>query len=282
MPREAPRTILSAGVPYQRGIKAGDYEVIVVDNGSKRKLPAHTDARLPASVKLVDSPDPRPSPAFALNWAARQLARGDILLLAIDGARIFSDGLYAATLAAHDLVEDAFVYTLSWHLGPKVQKLSIPEGYDEAVEDRLIDGSGWPERPAALYDISVFAASSGRGFFKPVRESNAFSVRRDLFVRLGGYDERYTSPGGGLCNLEMFNRYVMRPGARNVCLLSEGTFHQVHGGVTTSGIQTRDELQAEHRRIFGRDLERPMCDALYLGPVRPEAARFLRQSLDAR
>lgn len=50
------------------------------------------------------SPYPRPSPVFARNWAARNLPTGDILLFAIeDGARIFSDRLYAATTAAPHL-----------------------------------------------------------------------------------------------------------------------------------------------------------------------------------
>lgn len=281
MPREAPRTILSAALPYQRNVAEGDYEVIVVDNGSRRKLPAAAREELPPGVSLVDMPHPRPSPAFAMNWAARELARGDILLFAIDGARIFSDRLYAAMLAAHQMVDDALVYTLAWHLGPKVQMLSTKEGYDAATEDRLIADSGWPESPAALYDVAVFAGSSRGGFFRPVSESNAFSVRRELFERLGGYDERYTSPGGGVCNLEIFGRYATRPGARNVCLLSEGTFHQVHGGIATSGGRSWDELTAEHREIFGRELSRPDYERLYFGEVRPEAERFLRQSLEA-
>lgn len=281
MPREAPRTIVSTAVPYQKDVAEGDYEVIVVDNGSRRRLRRKDRNRLPAGVSLVDVPSPRPSPAFAMNWAAREIARGDILLFAVDGARIFSDRLYAATLAAHERVDDALVYTLAWHLGPKVQKISTGEGYDEAAEDRLLAEAGWPRRPAALFDISVFAASSRDGYFQPIWESNAFSMRRSLFERLGGYDERYTSPGGGVCNIEFFSRYVTRPGGRNVCLLSEGTFHQVHGGSATTGTMAGWEtLNAEHREIFGRDCERPVYETLYMGPVRPEAARFARQSLD--
>jgi hypothetical protein len=280
MPREAPRTILSAGLPYQKDVTAADYEVIVVDNGSQRRLPSNYLQAVPIGVRIVDMPDPRPSPVFALNWAARNLATGDILLFAIDGARIFSDRLYAATLAAHDLVEDAFAYTLGWHIGPKVQMQSVEEGYDEVEEDRLIARSGWPDRSAGLYEISVFAGSSQAGFFGLITESNAFSVPRSLFERMGGFDERFTSPGGGLANLEIFRRYVCRDGARNVCLLSEGSFHQTHGGVATSGKIKSDVFNAEHREIFGRDYWSPVYDALYHGPIRPEAVRFLRSSLD--
>lgn len=279
MPREAPRTILSAGLAYQRGVTEDDVEVIVVDNGSTRPLAEADRAKLPAGVRLVDAPDPRPSPVFALNWAARELARGDLLLFSIDGARIFSDGLYATTLAAHDLVDDAFVYTLSWHLGPKVQMLSTREGYDQATEDAMLDRGGWPADPSSLFSMSVFAGSSIPGFFQPVSESSAFSLRRELWERLGGFDERFTSPGGGLSNLEVFSRCTTRPGARNVCLLSEGTFHQVHGGIATSGRVGWAEFDAEHQAIFGRPFTTPAYDTLYYGTARPEVARFWRESI---
>lgn len=280
MAREAPRTILSASLPHQQGIEAGDIEVIVVDNGSTQPLPASYRDSLPAHVRVVEMPDPRPSPVFAMNWAAREHARGDVLLFAIDGARIFSDRIYAETLKATDLIEDAFVFTMAWHLGPKTQMVSVGEGYTQEVEDRLIEESGWPARPDALFDISVFAGSCAAGYFHPIAESNAFAMRRELFERVGGYDERFTSPGAGFANLELFHRYTTRPDARNVCLLSEGTFHQVHGGVATSGLVKADVFGAEYQEIFGRPYERPEYETLYLGRVRPGARKFLRQSLD--
>jgi glycosyltransferase involved in cell wall biosynthesis len=279
MTREAPRTLLSAGLPYQRDVAESDYEVIVVENGSKQPLGTAARAALPPGVRVVDVPNPQPSPVFALNWAARELARGDILLFAIDGARIFTQRLYAETLAAHDAVSDAFVYTLGWHIGPKMQLISTTEGYNEATEDRLIASSRWPDDPDALYDISVFAGSSQRGFFSPIAESNAFSVSRTLFERFGGYDERFASAGGGLSNLELFSRYVMRPAARNVCLLSEGSFHQTHGGVATSGKVRWEKFVAEYESIFGRGYREPLYDRLYAGRIRPKAVRFLMQSL---
>jgi hypothetical protein len=275
MPREAPRTILSAGIPYQKGVAATDYEVIVVDNGSTQPLHGHDRENLPASVRIVDMPEAKPSPVFALNWAANTIATGDLLMFAIDGARIFSDRLYSATIAAHRLVDDAFVYTLGWHLGPKMQLISTTEGYNQDVEDRLIASSGWPARPDSLFEISVFAGSSQAGFFGNIAESNAFSIPRHLFEQVGGFDERFTSPGGGLSNLEMFARYVTRPNAHNVCLLSEGTFHQVHGGIATSGQVDFETFKAEHMEIFGRKYSIPDYEALYYGKVRPSAMRFL-------
>jgi hypothetical protein len=276
MQREAPRTILSAATPYQKDVSAGDYEVIVVDNGSSVPLSSQS---LPAGVSIIQMPQPQPSPVFAMNWAARELARGDLLLFAIDGARIFSHRLYAEMLAAHHLVENAFVFSLAWHIGSKVQMQSVTEGYNQSIEDRLIEQSGWPQAPDALFDISVFAGSSIGGFFSPIGESNAFSMSRALFDRYGGFDERFISPGGGLANLEIFRRYVTRPEGRNVCLLSEGTFHQVHGGIATSGKVKWQDFDREHHAIFGQFYRRPAYDTLYSGKPRRGMAPFLLKSI---
>jgi glycosyltransferase involved in cell wall biosynthesis len=275
MAREAPRTILSAASPYQKNIDPYDYEVIVVDNGSTQPLRDADRNNLPRGVTLYSMPNPQPSPAFALNWAAKELARGDILLFAIDGARIFSDRLCVTALEAHGLVPDAFVYTLGFHLGPKLQRLSIVEGYNQAVEDELIAKSGWPGRPRALFDISVLAGSSRKGYFRRIGESNAFSIPRGLFERLGGYDERFTSPGGGLVNQELFKRYTTRPGAVNICLLSEGTFHQVHGGAATSRGPGED-YTAEYQRILGEERRAVDYEAWYYPSGGLEFLRFMR------
>jgi hypothetical protein len=173
------------------------------------------------------------------------------------------------------MLPDALVYTLACHIGPKVQMDSTKEGYNAAVEDRLIAASGWPQRPEGLYEISVLAGSSDKGFFEPVSESNAFSLPRSLLTRHRGYDERFVSPGAGLANLELFARYATLPAARNVCLLSDVTFHQVHGGVATSRKSALDDFKAEYRAIFGRPYARPQYEMLHLGPIRPEVLRLM-------
>jgi hypothetical protein len=279
MARELPRTLLSAALPYQQGVTVDDYEVIVVDNGSPTPLAQTVTAPLPAGVRIVSMPEPNPSPVFAMNWAANEVATGTHLLLAIDGARILTDGMIERHLAAHAAVPDAFVYTHSFHLGPKRQMESVHEGYDQTAEDALLASSGWPDDRDALFDISVLAGSSLRGFFAPAGESTAFSVPRTLWEDVGGYDERFTSPGAGLANMELFGRYVTRPAARNVCLLSEGTFHQVHGGIATSGASGPAQFAAEYEAIFGHPHEVPDYERLYLGPMRPRARRFYDESV---
>lgn len=282
MDRELPRTLLSATAPYQRNVDPSDYEVIVVDNGSRNPvvIPGDVLAGMDPPPRVYRPRAPSPSPVAAMNFAARTLARGEIVLFAIDGARIFSDRLVAETLRAHRSIPGAFVYTLACHIGPKMQMLSTQEGYDEEAEDRLLADANWPLDAASIYGISVLAGSSAGGFFRPIAESNAFSMPRTLLERLGGYDERFVSPGAGLANLEFFARYVTRAEARNVCLLSDMTFHQTHGGIATSGRVGFSTFNAEYKQIFDVDYRIPEYEVLYQGPIRPEALPFVQQSLE--
>jgi hypothetical protein len=135
--------------------------------------------------------DPRPPPVCALNWAAGNLATG---------ARTFSDCLYAATLVAHDLLEDALVDTFGGHIAPQSQMQSVEEGYDEADEASFAQ-CGWPHHRRV---------STRFRFFGRITESYAVCLPRGSFERIGGSDERFTSPGGGLAHLGIFRRYVCR------------------------------------------------------------------------
>jgi hypothetical protein len=59
-------------------------------------------------------------------------------------------------------------------------------------------------------------------------------MRRELWDMLGGMDERFDAPGGGLLNLDTFNRALEWPDAQLVILLGEATFHQLHRGTNTN------------------------------------------------
>jgi hypothetical protein len=145
---------------------------------------------------------------------------------------------------------------------------SVLEGYDQEQEDRLLAQAGWTEDGYRLFDISVFAGSSAAGWFSPINESNATFMRKALWDELGGYDDRFSSPGGGYVNLDLLGRAVALPQTTAITLLSEGTFHQVHGGVATNA--PRDvtaAFEAEYLNIRGRKFQPPVYQSLYLGSV---------------
>ncbi|MEX0343971.1 MAG: glycosyltransferase family 2 protein, partial [Rhizobiaceae bacterium] len=106
MQREAPRTIASMLPPYQKSVSVTDYEILILDNGSKQPLPKAYIAGLPANVRYLPVPDPSGSPGNALNWGARQ-ARAEKLMFCIDGARILSNGLVSSAIDNLDRFPDA-------------------------------------------------------------------------------------------------------------------------------------------------------------------------------
>ena len=260
MQREAPRTVLSLLPPMQRHVDDLDYELVVVDNGSPE--PLNLD-RIPATdrkaVQLVriDPAQASASPASCINHVVRQYTSGKRVLICVDGARLASSHLVRRTadvLARHP---NAFTYVASRHLGPKPQMQSVKEGYDQATEDKLLNSVPWHTDLDELWNISVWAGAhdSNNPFLQ--NESNAFGMTRTNWDAIGGYNEGFSRPGGGLCNLEIFSRLVNRKGTLNVLLFGESTFHQVHNGAATSHAGYFGESLEEFVRVTGKDYSRP-------------------------
>ena len=244
MSREAPRTLRSLSASYQRNVAADDYEIIVVDNGSSVPLDPEIVAGIASNARVVRLDPAPPSPAAAIN-AGLALAHADVIGMMIDGARIATPGLLHFARHAAALYETAVVATLGWYLGHDLQGYAGPAGYDAAREDALLASIAWPDDGYRLFEIGTMDESSVDGWFQPIAESNALFLRRAVWDRLGGADERFTSAGGGLLNLDTFRRAMQLPGAELVLLLGEATFHQTHGGVNTNANPSQQTLNWE-------------------------------------
>ena len=270
MERELPRTLHSLSPAMQRGIEPGDYELIAVDNGS---VPPLEPVTAPGSIKTtwLRIDDAPPSPAAAVNLGIES-ARADLVGVMVDGARLASPGLLRNALLASRLDERALVITLGFHLGWEPQQRSVAAGYDADAEDKLLAESGWLEDGYRLFDISAWAESSEGGWAGLPAESNALFMRRAMWHELGGMDEAFAIPGGGLVNLDLLARACELPGVHPVILLGEGTFHQVHGGVSTNSLSRRwEEYHAEYLRLRGKEYARPAYEPTYLGTRLPPA-----------
>lgn len=280
MARELPRTLRSLSPACQRGIAAEDYEVIVVDNGSRRPFDRDLCRASCPNASFHAIPDAGVSPVAAINHGIEQ-ARGDLVGVMIDGARMASPGLVATALQASRVHPRAVVGTLAFHLGPDVQMRSVAQGYDQSVEDALLETVDWEGNGYGLFSISVPAGSSARGWFTLPSESNALFLAREQWRQLGGYDPAFACAGGGLANLDAWARACAMPDWQVVMLFGEATFHQVHGGIATNAPPRSrwEEFHDEYVRIRGKPYEPPRGRPLLFGRMPPEAWPSLRATL---
>lgn len=286
MAREAPRTLHSLSAGYQRHIKPDDYEVIVVDNGSNPPLDPKVIEGLAGNFRLIRIDDASPSPAQAINRGLAE-ARGEVVGVMIDGARIATPGLLHFARHGAKLYDRAVVATLGWYLGYDLQSWAVTAGYDQLREDALLDSIDWPSDGYRLFEIGTMDESSVDGWFQPISESNALFMRRELWELLGGLDERFDAPGGGLLNLDTFRHALECPDTELVILLGEATFHQLHGGISTNAPPDRqldnwNRWAGQYASIRGRPYEvlPPKHPRTYIGTLpRSALAQMVRAAI---
>jgi hypothetical protein len=282
MAREAPRTLLTLSTPYQRGVTPADYEVIAVDVGSDPPLAEDLVRRHGPNFRLRRFP-PMPSPAAAIN-AAVDDSRGGVVMACIDGARMLTPGIVRLALAAVRGFTDPLVATLSFHLGHAVQNEAMLDGYDQVAEDRLLASVDWQADGYRLFQVGCLGQSSRASWLGPIDESNCITMRRKAWVRLGGYDERFASPGGGLVNPDFYKRACDLLGPP-VMLLGEGTFHQFHGGVATNVPRARRPVRPfmeEYARLRGAAFAGPTERSILFGGMPEAGVRWLTAALGHR
>lgn len=271
--REAPRTLKSLAGSFQLNGANLSYEVIAIDNGSTQPLDPEMIKSFGKNFRYVFFDAPNPSPCAALNYGVK-LARGRLVTICIDGARILSPGiLHYSSLISH-LYPNPFIYTIAMHIGRKAQNFLVEENYSQVDEDRLLAGIPWQEDGYRLFDISSLALSSRGGYLTTPLESNCMTLTRADYLRLGGYDERFTSRAGGLSNYDFFKRFISQKGITPVLLLGEATFHQFHDG-TASNVALKDHpaklMEEEYYSIRGEKYTRPFIRPVCFGRLNPHS-----------
>jgi glycosyltransferase involved in cell wall biosynthesis len=284
MVREAERTLISLSAEYQTNVSEDDYEIIAIDNGSAHALDPEVVGRWASNSKYYFHKTRSVSPAAAVNFGVKK-ARGDFVAVIVDGARMASPGLVSKTIEALHVKDNPFVCSLSWHLGPDVQNHSITQGYDQSEEDRLLTKIDWRRNGYKLFDISTIAQSSNVMFGGGMpSECSYFAMRTPQFAALGGLDERFQAPGGGLINQDFLARVLTVPDIDLTVILGEGVFHQYHGGVATNVPMAAHPIrsfQEEYIKIHGERFQRgPIVQPSYFGEMHPAAMRFVCDGFD--
>lgn len=279
MQREAKRTLYSLSTEYQLNVCEDDYEVIAVDNGSTAPLNQHFVESFGRDFHYIFHETQSRSPVDAINIGVN-CAKGEYVAIIVDGARMASPGVVANTIKAASLFDNPLVGSLSWHLGPDVQNVSMLNGYNQKVEDNLLQSIDWPLEGYRLFDISVLAQSSQRGYLSGVpNELSWLCLARRTFNELGGYDTLFQAPGGGLVNQDFLKRALAIPEIQPVMLLGEGVFHQFHGGVATNVPMADHPLKTfnkEYEQIRGKPYKPTPCeDVHYFGKLSTAARKFL-------
>jgi cephalosporin hydroxylase len=247
MRREAQRTLHSLSRAYQEGLDGTTYEVIAVENGSDddQKLGEAFVHDFGPEFRYVDlGDDARPSPVPALNRGIA-LSRGRSVALMIDGAHVLTPGVLRFGLQGLETYGPAIVATQQWYVGPGQQGDAMDDGYDQAYEDRLFGRIQWPSNGYRLFEIGHFVGD--RDWLDGVWESNCLFVSRRQLEQVGGFEEGFSTPGGGYANLEIYERLGTSTDVTVCSILGEGSFHQVHGGTTTN--QADSEMRRS--RVFG-------------------------------
>jgi len=272
MRREAQRTLLSLSRRYQVGVARLDYEVICVDNGSTAPLDDATVRAFGPEFRHHFFETTSKSPAAAANFGIRQ-ARAAHVMVILDGAHILTPRILAYAALCIGNFPSPLVAVQSLALAP-ANRAELPS-WNQAAEDRRLAAVDWPRNGYELFRLTSGYGDESRGWFGAPFESACLTLRTDAFETLGGFDERFQSPGGGLVALDFFERALAPPELNFVMLLGESTFHQYHGGATTgepaAGVPWWQQFHDEYRAIRGQDFHGAARLPIYFGQFTPQA-----------
>ncbi|MBU0633404.1 glycosyltransferase family 2 protein [bacterium] len=284
MKEEVLNTLFSLSQEYQLDIKKEEYEIIVIDNGSKLKhrLQEKDWKDIDANIKYYYIDDAKSSPVEALNYGV-SLTKGKIIGLMIDGARMLSPGVLSNVKEVFSNNKEILVTVPNWHIGPDLQNKSVLNGYSKVVERNLLNENNCFVDGYNLFSISTLAASCQYGCFMPFSESNALFMYNKAFKKLNGFDKKFNLPGGGLVNLDFYTRALCYHDDKITVLFGEGNFHQLHGGIASnaSGDDQKDKIslwREQYKKIRSSEYRVPKQKMIYYGAIQKEVIPYLKLS----
>jgi hypothetical protein len=282
MPRQALNTLYSLSTRYQQAIAAADYEVILVENESPEQCDPTAVSALGENIRYFSRREEGVSPVPALRFGIEQ-ARGKYLGLVLDGAQMLTPRALEYVLMATRMADDPVIAVPGYHLGEADHKHHLSSSHNEAVEIEKLAALDWKQNGYRLFQFACFSSGNKAGYLQPMLESSALFCRRDAYQEFGGAHPGFDQPGGGSINLYLYRKLLMREQARLFVLAGEGSFHQFHGGVTTSEDDEREALLKSFderlEKLSGEAFRATAREPQILGAVSHFAQPFLQQSL---
>lgn len=276
-------TLYSLSTAYQENVSVNDYEIVVVENNSANLLEADKVSALGPNFHYHLRHETGVSPASAMNFGVRQ-SSGDFLGLIIDGARMVTPRVIEYVLMAFRQSPQSMVAVPGYNLGPSEQQYHDLHAYDEHTERQLLESVQWKKHGYRLFDIANLSGANLKGSLQLFLECNCLFTSRQIFDDIGGADERFNLLGGGSINLHIYRKIGTHKDSRYYFVLpGEGSFHQFHGGVTTSSREDRNALLELFRTQleeiwggeFGGALKR---EPILLGAITSNSLPFLIES----
>jgi glycosyltransferase involved in cell wall biosynthesis len=279
MAEQALNTVYTLSAQHQRNVQTENYEIIVVENRSDQTIDTQRLYALGNNIRYLCRDEQGVSPAAAIN-AGLAMARAPFIGLLIDGARMVTPRIIEYALAAQRIDNNALVIVPGYNLGPDLHHLNKSLNYNENTEKALLIETNWKQDGYRLFNIANISEANPRGVFQPFMECNCMFTSKDNWRRIGGADEAFHFPGGGGLNLHMYRRLgVLKETEYFFILPGEGSFHQYHGGVSTTERHDREEMLLSPRSQLEsywngkfKGLER---EPILLGAVTSHAQQFL-------
>lgn len=247
------KTIVSIMEAIERA-SMKDVEVVIADNSKENSVQDEIgEAR--EGIRVVECGMHDMSIHAAINKVAAD-TEGEYLCIMIDGARIWSPGILSKW--KHLMSTNTVVHVPNYQLGKSHQMYREKSGYSQETEESLLEAIGWPNlKTKQLIENSWCEEHAGCG--PKIFESNCLFVSRSLWKAVGGFDTAFRRKDGGFASADLLNRLNAEGGKLKI-ISTEGTFHQLHdGSTTTNPDKTRralKEMTIEYKEIRGTRIRR--------------------------
>ena len=199
--------VLYSLTTLQKDISGDEYEIVIVNDEPEDievfdVAKAHFDTGY--NVRYIRNPVEEQhgikNAGRSGNIGARMYAKGDLLILMVDSARIVTPRAIARTKSIFDEAgPDICTTVMPYHIG----KYYFDKSWTVKQCRDLMEKIKWWEDPYKLKDYcaDTYISKTGR-----VNESTFHGITKKNFIKVGGWNEAFT--GWGLHNIDFWRRCV--------------------------------------------------------------------------